>query len=311
MKSEKLGLILVLLGMSLFSIQDVIIKLIADRVSLMQILFFRASLGTLLLICFLWVSGKPIKLGSFYPKTALFRGVTFFIGFTLFYVSISRISLAEANSLFFSNPIFVTIFSVFFLKISIGIHRVFAVFVGFLGTLLIIKPSLNNINWYMVLPLITAISYSIGMLLAKKTSDKDNAFQQSFHIYLGGVILSPLITMVAKYGFPQYENDQTKFLFMPWEFGEIYILGMLLIITITGTIGIFLLVYAYNIGSPQSNAPMEYVLLFYSLVLGFFIFGDVPDFLSFLGIVFIVLSGVYIFIREAKREKLVAVKKER
>ena len=134
MKSEKLGLILVLLGMSLFSIQDVFIKLIADRVSLMQILFFRASLGTLLLICFLWVSGNPIKFGSFYPKTAIFRGVTFFIGFTLFYVSISKISLAEANSLFFSNPIFVTIFSVFFLKISIGIHRFFAVCVGFLGS---------------------------------------------------------------------------------------------------------------------------------------------------------------------------------
>ena len=311
MKAEKLGLLLILLGMSLFSIQDVFIKLISDRVSIMQILFFRASLGTLLLICFLRLRGSPIKFGSFYPKIAIFRGVTFFIGFTLFYVSISKISLAEANSLFFSNPIFVTIFSIYFLKVSIGIHRVSAVLIGFLGALLIIKPSLNNINWYMILPLITAITYSIGMLLAKKTSDQDNAFQQSFHIYLGGLILSPLVTIIAKYCFPQYENDQTKFLFIPWEFGEMYLLGILSIIAITGTLGIFLLVYAYNIGSPQSNAPMEYILLFYSLASGFFIFGEVPDFLSFLGIVFIILSGIYIYLREEKLGKLVAVEKER
>ena len=90
-----------------------------------------------------------------------------------------------------------------------------------------------------------------------------------------------------------------------------YLLGILSIIAIAGTLGIFLLVYAYNIGSPQSNAPMEYILLFYSLVSGFFIFGEVPDFLSFLGIVFIILSGIYIYLREEKLGKLVAVEKER
>ena len=119
------------------------------------------------------------------------------------------------------------------------------------------------------------------MLLAKMTSDKDNAFSTIFSYIPWRSGLSPLITIIAKYGFPQYENDQTKFLFMPWEFAEIYILGILLIITVTGTIGIFLLVYAYNIGSPQSNAPMEYVLLFYSLVWAFLFLEKFPIFYLF------------------------------
>ncbi len=309
--AERLGILLIILGMSLFSVQDIFIKLLANRVSLTQILFFRASLGTLFLIGYLWLTGRRIRFGSAYPLIAIFRSITFFIGFILFYVSISKIPLALANSLFFVNPIIVTILSVYLLKIPIGIHRFLAVFIGFFGALLIVKPSFYNFNWFMVLPLITALAYSVGMLLAKLTSDKDNAFQQSFHIYFGGAVLCPIVTILVVYGFPQFESDLFKFLYLPWVFNNSYVLVSLFIIAITGTIGIFCLVYAYNIGSPQTNAPMEYVLLFYSLLSGFFIFGEIPDVLSLLGIFFIISSGIYIFIREGKRNKLVAVEKER
>ncbi len=242
---------------------------------------------------------------------ALFRSISFFIGFTLFYVSISKIPLAEANSLFFINPIIITVLSVYFLRVSIGIHRISSVMIGFLGTLLIVKPTFSNFDWYMVLPLITALSYSSGMLLAKLTSDKDNAFQQSFHLYLGGVVICPIFTIFASYLFPQFENNHLKFLYLPWVFDNFNLLIFLFIIAITGTIGIFCLVFAYNIGSPQSNAPMEYILLFYSLISGFFIFGETPDIISILGMFLIVISGVYIFLREGKKDQLVSVEKER
>ena len=84
----------------------------------------------------------------------------------------------------------------------------------------------------------------------------------------------------------------------------------LLIIAFTGTIGIFSLVYAYNIGSPQSNALTEYVLLVYALLAGYLIFGEVPDLLSFLGMVLISLSGTYIFERESIRPQIVAAEKQ-
>ena len=72
---------------------------------------------------------------------------------------------------------------------------------------------------------------------------------------------------------------------------------------------IYLSLYAYKVQiTPQSNAPIEYILLFYSSAAGFFIFGEVPDFLSFMGIVFIILSGIYIFISEEKLDRLAAEK---
>ena len=305
MRAELKGIMLIILGTSLFAIQDSLIKLIINQVSLTLILFVRASLGSFLVICFLYFTGRPLKVGSSYPKIALLRTITYFVGFTCFYVSLSKIPLAEANSLFFLSPIIITVLSIFFLGTPIGFHRIIAVVIGFLGSLLIIKPSYLEFNWYMILPIITALTYSIGMLLAKLTSDKDSPFQQSFHIYIGSMFYSLFITILAKKGLSNFENEQLKFLYNPWVIDNLENLIALLIIAFTGTLGIYCLIFAYNIGSPQSNAPFEYLLLFYSLIAGFFVFGEVPDLLSFIGIIAIFLSGIYIIFRERRRGKLV------
>ena len=304
MSVEIKGIILVILGTSLFAIQDSLIKLIINQVSLTLILFVRASLGSFLIICFLFFTGRSLNIGSFYPKIAFLRTITYFVGFTCFYVSLSKIPLAEANSLFFLSPIIISILSIFFLGTPIGFHRIIAVVIGFFGSLLIIKPSYSDFNWYMFLPIITALTYSIGMLLAKLTSDKDSAFQQSFHIYVGSMIYSSFITILAIKGLPNFESEQLKFLYNPWVIDNTKNLIALLIIAFTGTLGIFCLIFAYNKGSPQSNAPFEYLLLFYSLIAGFFVFGEVPDLLSFIGIIAIFLSGIYIIHRERRKGKL-------
>ena len=119
MSNDRLGILLILVGMSFFSFQDLLIKFIILKASLIQILVFRAFLGSFILINFLYFTKKPIKLGSAYPLIAISRGILFFVGFTLFYISLTKIPLAEANSLFFINPVFMTIFSVLILKNSI------------------------------------------------------------------------------------------------------------------------------------------------------------------------------------------------
>ena len=140
MSNNQIGVILIVLGMLLFSIQDAIIKNIVSNTSIVQIMVFRSTAGCLLLSAFLFFSKRSIKFSSSYPLTALTRGTLFFFGFTLFYISVGQIPLAEATSLFFVSPLFMTIFSKLILKSSIGPHRIFAMLVGFFGTLLIIKP---------------------------------------------------------------------------------------------------------------------------------------------------------------------------
>ena len=110
------GLLLIIFGMLLFIVHDTLIKLTVNDLSLLQILAFRATVGSLILIFYLLYTKQNIVFSSAYPYVAIFRGVSFFFGFLLFFISLSKIGLAEATSLFFVSPFFITIFSYLILK---------------------------------------------------------------------------------------------------------------------------------------------------------------------------------------------------
>jgi len=304
MNNNQIGVILIILGMLFFSIQDAIIKNIVSNTSLVQIMVCRSIVGCLILIVFLFLSKRSINFSSSYPLVAITRGTLFFFGFTLFYISISQIPLAEATSLFFVSPLFMTILSKFILKSSIGLHRTFAMLLGFFGTLFIIKPGYDTFNFFMVLPIITALTYSFSMVLAKKTSDKDSHFQQTFHIYLAGIIIGVPLSLSYGWFFSDINNSFLK----PWEVSDIHIILSISVISVVGSLGIIFLISAYNIGSPMANAPSEYVILIFSFLIGYIIFREMPDIYSIIGIIFIVFSGIYIFVRENVKKELVAAK---
>ena len=300
------GLFLILIGMLFFIIHDTLIKLTVNDLSLLQILVFRALVGSSILIIYLLYTKQNIVFSSAHPYVAIFRGLSFFFGFLLFFISLSKIGLAEATSLFFVSPFFITIFSYFILKNEIGINRIFSIVVGFSGTLLIIKPDFTNINIYMIFPIITACTYALSMTLAKKTSKNDSLFQQTFHIYIGSFIGGSFISTLIYYSdinFNILDNFNN-----PWIINDIQTIAFIIFIGVLGSLGIISLIAAYRIGSPLINAPAEYVHLIFAVIIGFVIFDELPDFYSFIGIILIVASGIYIVFRENRRKNLVVAK---
>lgn len=165
---DKLGILLIILGMALFSIQDVVIKLLASDGSLLQIIVMRGIIGTGFISAFLYLSGRPIIFSTAYPLLTTIRATFFFLGFMSFYIALSLMSIAEATALFFVSPLFITILSRIFLGNDVGWYRMGAILTGFIGTFLIVKPSTSNFQWAYLLPLFTALSYSISMILAKQ-----------------------------------------------------------------------------------------------------------------------------------------------
>ena len=297
------GLILIIIGMLFFIVQDTLIKVTVNDLSLLQILVFRASVGIIMLVGYLLYTKQAIVFTSAYPIIAIFRGFFFFLGFLLFFISIGKISLAEATSLFFVSPLFITIFSYFILKTQIGINRIFSIFVGFVGVLLIVKPSFTNINIYMLFPVFTACTYALSMTLAKKTAGDDSLFQQTFHIYIGALIGGCLFSTLIYY-------SEINFIILdnlnnPWIINDINTVGMILIISVLGSFGIISLIAAYRDGNVLINAPAEYLYLFFSVSIGYFTFNEMPNFYSFVGIFLIVISGIYIIFRENKRNDYV------
>ena len=308
MSNNQYGVLFIFIGMLFFSIQDVLIKKIVLEVSIIQIIVLRSIIGLLMLSLFLYFTKRKITISSSYPLIAIFRGTLFFFGFTLFYIAVSKINLSEATSLFFISPFFMTIFSKIILKNPVGLNRVFAIIVGFLGTLLIIKPEFDKFNFYMILPIIAAFTYSLSMILAKLTSDKDSLFQQTFHIYLGALLVGTLTYLSINVSSNIGTESMLSNLAKPLIFNDLIILFVILIISIIGSLGILLLIYAYRIGSPISNSPSEYVLLIFSAFNGFIFLGELPDFYSVIGMCLIVGSGLYIIFRENVKDKLVVSK---
>ena len=117
------GILLVISAMTIFSVQDVIIKLLSDDVSLFQILFYRSLLGILLILSFQKFIGQPIRLWTAYPGLSLYRGVAFFFGYGTFYFAQSKIPIANATVIFMVSPFLITIMSIVVFGSSVGMRR--------------------------------------------------------------------------------------------------------------------------------------------------------------------------------------------
>ena len=117
------GILFMLLGMATFSIQDALIKFIYEHTALYELYFGRTLIAFILLVAYLKISKQEINLKTHYPFLTVIRVVCFFFGFSFFYISLTYMSLAMANALFFSSPFFVSILAVIFLKEKVGIRR--------------------------------------------------------------------------------------------------------------------------------------------------------------------------------------------
>ena len=308
--NSALSIVFILLGMSIFSIQDVLIRLLSDDVSTFQILFTRSVIGTSLLAMYLKYMKIPIIFNSQYPTLTIIRTTLFLFGFALFYVGLANLSLAIATALFFTSPFFVTVLSKIFLKEVIGIRRWLTVIIGFIGVIIIADPSSNGFNYYMILPILCSVCYASAMLIIKITSEKDSAYSQTFHFYIMAMILCPICSLVGSFfGFHDPNNKVLDFLFRPWSYGLDTHTLLMIFIGVTAAAAFVFTISAYRIGKPFVVAPFEYVLLVWAVIYGRLIWGEVIPTQSWYGIALIVGGGIYIFYREKVNNQKLAIDK--
>jgi len=309
MSDDRRGIYLILLGMLFFSTQDVLIRQLSDHASLTQIIFIRGIIGGLILLFFLKLTKRSISFSSSYPLLAISRVLLFFTGFLCFYFALGKMELAEVSSLFFVSPLFITILSKFMFKSEIGAYRICAIIVGFAGVLFIVKPNLDGFNKIALLPIISAFTYSVSMMIAKYTREKDSVFQQMLHMYFGSAVLAFVAWLIIP--LIEFEPSQAKnleFLTRDWSIYNSSVLLMFLGVAVIGSSGMLLLTSAYRVGSPPVIAPFEYIMLIFAIGNGFFFFSEMPDIYSILGMLLIVGSGFFIFIREGAKKESVALK---
>ena len=304
------GIVFILIAMMVFSVQDGIMKHIYNFVSLYEIYLIRTVVSFVLILLFLIITKKPIVFKSQYPLLTFTRVILFFFGFSSFYVSLTVLPLGTATALFFVTPFLITIFAHFFLKEEIGLRRWSAVVVGFIGVYVTLNPDFSNFNYLSLLPILCALCYSLSMIIIKKTSDKDSVYTQTFTFYIGAIIISIIFYFIIGDG--QYnvsDHPASQFIFREWfvDFNS-----NILLMTATGvtaTLAFLFLFTAYSIASPAVVSPFEYSILFWSPLVGWLYFDEIPSLNTVIGILIIVCSGVYIFMREKVQNQSIATEK--
>ncbi len=304
------GIVLILLAMMVFSVQDSLMKYIYSFVSLYEIYLVRTLVSFVLILLFLKLTKRPIVFKTQYPRLTFCRVILFFFGFSSFYISLTVMPLATATALFFVTPFLITIFASIFLKEEIGTRRWSAVIIGFIGVYIILNPDFSNFDYLSLTPILCAFCYSLSMIIIKKTSDKDSVYTQTFTFYLGAIIISSVFYFIMGDG--QYntsDHPAAQYIFGEW-FVNIKSTILLMVITgVTATIAFILLFTAYSIASPSVVSPFEYSILLWSSLIGWVFFEEIPTIRTVIGIFIIVTSGIYIFVREKAQDQSIASEK--
>jgi drug/metabolite transporter (DMT)-like permease len=238
--------------------------------------FFMAILSLLITYFFFnhnlrWPKNLQIQLS---------RSLFLFLSTVFFFFSISKISLAEALTLAFVSPIIVTILSIFLLNEKVGIRRLIAVLLGFVGALIVIRPGFNEINIATVAALGTGICYAFYMVSTRKLSSIDNPLLTLIFTGLSGAIVISLIVPF----------------FWTWlNYSQWLILISLASI---GTVGHLLIILSLNFAEASKLAPLAYFEIVTNVLIGYYFFNDFPNKWIWLGLFLIISSGIYISIRE-------------
>ncbi len=304
------GIILILIAMMVFSVQDGIMKHIFNFVSLYEVYLIRTLVSFGLILIFLKLKKEKIVFKTQYPLLTFCRVVLFFFGFSSFYISLTVLPLGFATALFFVTPFLITIFAHFFLKEEIGIRRWSAVVVGFIGVYITLNPDFNNFNYLSLLPILCAFCYSLSMIIIKKTSEKDSVYTQTFTFYFGAIIFSTIFYFLIGDG--QYntsDHPASQFIFREWFVDLESSILFMATTGLTATVAFLLLFTAYSIASPAVVSPFEYSILLWSPLIGWIYFNEIPSLNTVIGILIIVSSGIYIFMREKAQEQLIATEK--
>ena len=300
------GILFILVGMVVFSIQDALIKFIYEDSALYELYLGRTLSAAFFLFCYMKFTKQKIVFKTHYPYLTTLRIICFFFGFSFFYISLTYMSLAMANALFFSSPFFVSILAIIFLKEKVGIRRWLGIFFGFLGVYIVLDPNFDDFNYMKLAPVACALCYSISMTITKLTSDKDNVYTQMSHLYIGAIGISILFFIFTGKGqFNTFSDPTLQFIFREWFSNPSYAWPFIIAMGVVGAVSFYCVFSAYSVASPSVVSLFEYSLIIWAILIGYFLFNDIPTPRTFIGVTLIIGAGIYIYIREKARDQMI------
>ena len=291
-KKTYLAVATMLLAILCIDLYMVIIKFLGDEYSIIQLTLFRniaAIIPLLLLILFTNEFSTIFKnLGNKFLILSCLRGICFLAMNVFIFISVVNLQFATAMTLTFSSPFFIVILSIIMLNERIGIYRWSAVIIGFVGVLMIMRPTSEIFSFYSIYPILTAIAWAFTVIILKfiqgnHSTAKIQLYTLIFNVS-GGIILFLVTTGHL----------------------EIKSLKDFILMTTTGILGgtaAILFIYSYRLISASKIASFEYLGIPSSFILGWIFFAEAPWSQLFPGVIVIIFAGMIIIWRDNVKQK--------
>jgi drug/metabolite transporter (DMT)-like permease len=273
------GIGLMLTGIALFSINDALGKWLLATYSVGELLLVRSATALILLAPFVHRAGFAAFRHAPRPAVQLVRIVLSTLEVAMFFWAVSYLPLADTVTFYLAGPIYVTALSVLLLGERVGWRRWSAVLVGFAGVLLALRPSAASLTLPAIIALTGSIFFALLMIATRLLRETPNT------VLVGGQIVGTLIfgAVMAPVGWITPS---------PRDF---------MLLSLFGVISIMALAcvnHSLKLAAASVVVPYQYTLIVWAIVLGYAVFGDVPDLFTLIGAAIIVAAGLYIFWRE-------------
>lgn len=290
-----LGILFMLGFCMLIPFGDALAKMLGDSVPLIVLVLVRFGAQALLLVPMVWLTGSTLRMSSRALRLTALRSVLQIMGISFMFLSLRYLPLADAVAIAFVMPFIMLILGHFVLGEEVGIRRIAACGVGFVGTLMVIQPSFAEVGWIATLPLSVAVIFSVFMLVTRQIAKEADPLALQA---VGGLVGVPIL--LALMLLPIDLPDLTP----GWPSGGDA--WLLVAMGVLGTGAHLLMTWSLRFAPSATLAPMQYLEIPMATLLGLIFFDELPDGLAAAGIALTVAAGLYIIWRERVTSRAVA-----
>ncbi|MEW5421518.1 DMT family transporter [Amorphus sp. 3PC139-8] len=285
-----LAIATIVVTVAILSFGDAVIKFVSSDFLLWQIFVLRSliAMPALVAIGFARRGTGLAALRVVRPGWTLLRSVLLVAMWVVYYAALPHLKLSIAASAYYTLPIFITLFSAAFLRERVGLVGWGAVALGFVGVLLILAPSADDFNAFVLLPLVSAVCYALAMILTRTKCRAEHPFALSLALN-GAFVVAGLLGTLAGW---LWGGGTSAYLLGSWtamglgQWGAMAILAGSLIV---GSVGAAI---AYQLGAPSVVASYDFAYVGFAALWGALFFQELPELRAVAGIVLIVAAGL-------------------
>jgi drug/metabolite transporter (DMT)-like permease len=280
------GIVYTLIACVTFPLMTAIVRYLSKMgMDGVEIVFWRNMTALTLLVPFVFFkrSGISIRINN---KTLYFARVIFGLAsMTLWFYGLGMLDLATSTALTFSAPIFTSIMAVVLLKEKMGTRRWSAVFIGFIGMLIIVRPGISELHGGALFIVSGCFFMSIALIIVKKLTDTETPFSMMFHMHLWFAVLT------LPFAYRYWHGMDANKLF--WCYG----------VAVFSIIAQYSVAKSYSLIDVTVTTPFDFLRLIIATIVAYYAFGEVPDKWTYLGGAIIISSTIYIAHREMMRKR--------